>query len=324
VSDVAADPILERDAGVCTASRPHLFLHIPKTAGTSFLGALRNAHGDAQVLRLEGEIHDMCAGLDRMAQGGHPDISCVAGHLPMHLVTKAAGGDAARSFRVFTLLRHPVARVFSLFRFLHRAGEAELARMGLAPGFSFEEFIAAPSAEIFGQVNNGMTRVLCGIEQYWLAEYAEFWNAQPRWTVAQAAMAALEGMDFGLVEEMDASLLHLARHLGLPPLDVGTDNSTNPDGIESDLGAIAAIVTRNQMDIALYEAATALFHRRIAMDGVVDDPVVADTSFMLPANQDVMLPHIPGRLGFYEAETTGFSWLRSDQPARIQMRSPAA
>src|ERR1700722_13066207 len=65
---------------------PVLLLHIPKTAGTSLLLALQNAFGDSRVRRIQQvdtATPEMLAGL---IEHELSTISCLAGHLPLHLL----------------------------------------------------------------------------------------------------------------------------------------------------------------------------------------------------------------------------------------------
>jgi hypothetical protein len=322
VNEVAVLPTADpgEDAKPAVATRPILFVHIPKTAGTSFLGALCNALGDAHVLRFSGADATMHAELGEVVRGMHPQIACVVGHVPMHLVASVCGGEVGRSFRPFTLLRHPVARVFSLFRFLRRANAVEMQRMGLAPDFSFADFIKAPAPELFGQINNGMTRMLCGLPAFWQPTRQEFWHLDTHWAAAQAAMKAVSAMDFGLVEEMQLTQRLLCRRWGLASsLDVGVENSTDTLGVEADIGAIAEIVARNQLDLALYECAAALFRARAGASNEVN---TGGQMFAPALDREVVITDIPGRQGFHSADDAGFCWLRAEQPARIHLRAP--
>src|ERR1043166_2722720 len=97
-------------------AKPVLFLHIPKTGGSSFLTVLGNVFGERRVRRLGGADETTQAHIDRIVADEIQDIDCLVGHFPIHAFAKYL--DA---FRPFTILRDPVDRVMSLFRFFKRS-----------------------------------------------------------------------------------------------------------------------------------------------------------------------------------------------------------
>ncbi len=297
---------------------PILFLHIPKTAGTSMLAGLRNLFGDARVRRLEGEATLDVRGFDDIVAGGLDDLSCVVGHLPLHLVRHHLG-----RFRAFTLLRQPVARVLSLFRFLRRADPAEQRRLGLAPNFSFSEFITCTKPELVAQINNGMCRMLSG----------DATASDPEGVLTTAypdtpgmldhAIETLRRINFGLVEAMDATRDLLTRQWGLTGgLDAAWENATDKADSSINVADLQSVIRRNQLDLGLYAWAAAEFPSRIESP-VLSASARADSGFRPTLNVETEIAAIPGRRGFHEIEPDGFCWLKSERPAALHFHAPS-
>ena len=300
------------------AERPLLFLHIPKTAGTSFLLTLRNLFGENQVLRLDAGAADIAAVIDDLLAHRLDTVACVAGHLPLHLLA----GHLDR-FRAFTLLRDPVARVFSLFRFLQRSPAEVKRQLDLPEGFGFDTFIASRAPGVFSQTNNGMCRLLCGDPAMTNHTMPGFWQPADPGAMLGRALAALERMDFGLVEQMGPTLNMLRTLWGVEhPLGEYVKNTTGQDESEEDVQAIRRVVELNTLDSALYTRAAALFRARLRAGVSVGDKVDRAV-FRPPLGTAVEIAAIPGRQGFHETEGHGFSWLKSDRPARIHFLAPA-
>ncbi|PYJ72256.1 MAG: hypothetical protein DME72_08325, partial [Verrucomicrobia bacterium] len=84
------------------------------------------------------------AQIDRIVSDEIQDIDCLVGHFPIHVFAKHLD-----TFRPFTILRDPVDRVMSLFRFLKRAPQSETERLELREGFGFDDFIESRVPEIY-------------------------------------------------------------------------------------------------------------------------------------------------------------------------------
>lgn len=298
--------------------KPILFLHIPKTAGTSFLTTLHNLFGERRVVRLDGHNPQVRQEIDTLVASRLPALSCVAGHLPIHYFQP----HLAR-FQLFTILRNPVARVLSLFRFLQRAPEEELKRVGLAPRFSFDAFIESDAPGLYGQTNDGMCRLLCGDPRVSDPAAPEFRRVAEMPAVLEQAMRTLEGLDFGIVENM-AGTRELARAAwGIPyPLDEYLKNATERGGPEDSILNIRRIVQRNTMDIALYEKACALFAERLRDWRPPAEAHRAGAVFAPRLGQATVVADIPGRQGFHDFERVGFAWMMSDVPPCIHFTPP--
>lgn len=298
-------------------TRPVFFLHIPKTAGTSFLLTLENAFGSNRMLRINDSAADLGAEVADILANRLADVSCLAGHVPIHLFA-----GALHRLRPFTLLRNPIARVFSLYRFIRRAPPLVLAEMRLLPGFSFQDFITSDAPALYSQTNDGMCRLLCGDPALTDHEAPAFLDPTLQGAMPGQAMAALERMDFGLVEHMGATL-DMMRGLWAVPhrLEENVKNTTGQDDSEQDIDAIHQVIARNTNDIALYERASALFRARLRLGTNLGDKA-GHSLFMPRLNEAAIIADIPGRQGFHETEDLGFAWLKSDRPASIHFRAP--
>lgn len=290
---------------------PLVFLHIPKTAGTSVLATLGNVFGDAGVRRLgPGELHrEAIEAL--LASAALANIRCLAGHFPAH-----AFGDRLFEFPVFTVLRHPVDRVMSLYRFLRRQPAEQLARLDLPPGFGFDAFLACRAPELFGQVRNGMCDQLCNAPQQRDRTSEAFWRDTPLDEIVARAVATLERIEFGLAERMGETLARLRAVLGLSfELNEVVENASGPPGPEWTPANVLRLVELNAGDLALYHAAAALLRIR----GDVPHGSAPSLELAhLPRGAAVSVRDLPGKQGFHPYEPEGgFAWVVGAGPARL-------
>ncbi len=326
VSDPAEDLVQSRTAdeysgGGGPDQRPILFVHIPKTAGTTFLTALGALFGEQHLRRLQDDdLHpdaiDALIGSPAMTQ-----VRCLAGHFPVH-----AFAERWERFQAFTMLRHPVDRVVSLFWFLRRSPEDVLARMGLTPGFSLDEFLAGEVPELFAQTRDGMCRMLCGDPTRSDPGHPAFWR--PQVSAVAPAAAALERMGFGLVEEMGASLRLVAAEMGAPfALPNHAENVSSRLATPPTSGQMRRIVDLNTADLALYEMARRRFQRRVAVHaarGADGSPPRPDAVWKAELGRETPICAVAGRRGFHAYEPRiGLAWIRGDRSADVAFAVPA-
>lgn len=313
--DLTAVPTVLPARPLSPAARPLLFLHIPKTAGTSMLTGLRNMFGDGRVLRLTGAATLAAQPIDDIVAAGLDGVSCVAGHVPVYLLR-----HHLTRFRPFTILRNPVSRVLSLYRFLRRAEPQELARLGLRHGFGLEDFLAGTEPELVAQINNGMCRMLGGDESAFAVDGGPV-HDDP--AMLEHSVEVLRRADFGLAEAMAASRGLFGRIWSLPgELDAAMDNTTDGADEVYAPALLAQIVARNQLDLALYAWASAALPARIAASRRVARSS-SDAVFRPSLYADINVAEIAGRRGFHELEPDGFCWLKSERPAAIHFEAPA-
>jgi Sulfotransferase family len=298
------------------STKPLLFLHIPKTAGTSFLLMLQNTFGDSRVRRIHTVDEHIKEIIETIVSTELDQVSVLAGHLPIHLFA-----DCLDKFQPFTVLREPISRVLSLFRFLKTKDLAELNRLGLRQDFSLDDFLGSTHPELHGQVNNGMVRMLCGDAEREDPECAKFWD-KGGWTDAlHQAIANLERMDFGVTEEMDLTL-ELARVSWSVPyqLQQYRENATEKETSAEDVDDIHRIISLNTLDLTLYQWAVTEFRKRaraLPTQASPDQQWNPRAVFRPPMAKSVSVANIPGRRGFHEFEEIEIAWLRADEIADI-------
>jgi hypothetical protein len=294
--------------------KPVLFLHIPKTAGTSFLLTLQNVFGDAHVRRIRQVDDNIAATVDAIVADGLEGISCLAGHLPIHLFDTILD-----RFRPFTVLREPVGRVLSLYRFLRDGDPAVPRRLGLPPDFSLDAFLNWGHPEIYSQVNNGMVRMLCGDPQMVYPGNPLLWDISGHTDTLRQALRNLERIHFGLTEAMGTTLAVAQDAWGVPyALGEYHENSTVYDAAGEDIALIHRIIAMNTADLALYHRARALFQARLRAPGTMPIAGWDRLSVFAPRiNQETVIGDIPGRSGFHEFEPDGLAWLHADRQAEI-------
>jgi hypothetical protein len=316
--NISVPAVAAQGARVTVAdARPILFVHTPKCAGTSVVSMFTNAVGEARASRLylttlEATNRDVAGALE------DPNIAFISGHIPYFFFN-----EHAEKFRLFTMLRDPVARVASLFRFLRR--QPDLEQRGLRENFTFEEFMASPSGAIFPGIDNAMCRMLSRNPRFHAEEAPELWTLETHAHILDEALATLRDHVFGLAERMAESCALVRHEFGVPfALNAAALNVSSGESFEAARFA-AQIRARNLLDLALYERARAMFDERLAAMARLPRAAPADAANMLfqPAlDVAVDCRNIAGRQGFHDYDQ-GFSWIVAHEAARLHFLAPA-
>lgn len=213
-----------------------VFLHIPKTGGSTICRYLEMAYGERYAhLRGDAEVNAVTDWLQ---------YDAIAGHFTAGVVN-----TIPRETRVFTVLRDPVERLASLYRWWHgHDRDNPLEAIRNVQHMTFDEFLAC--RDYWKHTQNGMTH------QVMHRDSNDFNNP----------IDLFEASDFldtcelvGTFDNLAPFIARMATMLDWP-FDVGGVHEKRIDvPLEIDADARRRVILDNPLDLALYAYAETLF-----------------------------------------------------------------
>ena len=236
---------------------PHtLFLHIPKTAGTTTRSILESRYTVDQIYRVE----DIASEIERRRRYGFPSrVRFASGHVPAFFEKFFSSPP-----NLVTVLRDPLERISSTYRFWRSLDPNAIKDpkirdlVSLAHKLSFESFLLSNDPRLCGETENYQVRLLGQTVEEADLDFA---------VLLKNAKAVIERcVWFGLAEKMPESLQWLSYAFGQPPEPASVRLNATP--VKSTAGKIPpaaaeAARERNRLDYELYEYASRLQAERI-------------------------------------------------------------
>ncbi|MCC6176454.1 MAG: sulfotransferase family 2 domain-containing protein [Chloroflexi bacterium] len=228
-----------------------LFVHLPRTAGTTFNGILSREYGADALYK----VHDglaiehgfVTAGDDpfvRLTAERRQRYAAISGHMSVGLHSWVPGPS-----RYVTILRDPVERVASLYQFIAEQPSHRLHERITRDGWTLADCLTHPDYPML-QFNNGQLRMLTG---------AVTADRLPRGVydserLARAVHLVDETLDLvGTTDRFDEFLVLAWRRYGWQmPLYRASNVSAAPKKAILDPSTVALIETYNRMDRELY------------------------------------------------------------------------
>ncbi|MBW3564799.1 MAG: hypothetical protein KY459_08745 [Acidobacteria bacterium] len=230
-------------------------MHIPKTAGTTFLSILGRQYHRARTFDLSGNVAADAARLESMRAAERKAIRLFTGHAPIE--TGLPGPDAAS---IITFLRDPIARVRSFCQHVAEGKSAYLLRDFPPESFDLDRFLSGSG----GELSNLQTKMLINRGSITASERLD------RMKASEARERALENLfgrvaAFGLQEKFDQSVLMFSELFSWSlPLYYSRNESTFRPGFELDARHRDRIAELNAIDIEVYEAARRAFDDQLS------------------------------------------------------------
>ena len=231
-------------------SRKLAYVHVPKTAGTSFTRALQEHWPRHQVYPVSGEI-------GALTPEEIDDLDMITGHF-YAFETEAAQFQA---FSRITLLRDPFERLFSSYRFARTYGEAGGPGLSLAMQYAGKVTFGEYAFSHLGSSDRHSQLFILGLNAGDMAV------AVPLRRLMEQAKRRFDSMLVGTVDHLPEFLEHICRRHGFdrtPP--IGRYMVSKAYALE-EVGLTrlqqAALRELQHPDYELYEYARDLMLRRI-------------------------------------------------------------
>jgi len=227
-----------------------LFLHIPKTAGSTLRHIIERQYPpDAILIQHQPAIHQV---LGALPSGNVDRLRVVMGHLWF-----GAHALLPRPATYLTVLRDPIDRIISHYYFVQRDAEHHLHQ--IVRGMSLEEYVTSGCST---EMRNDQTRLLAGGAP-----------AESGRSPAELLATAKQNLDrhfavVGLTEEFDRSLILMKRCFGWrSPFHLKKNVTRHPTRAKIAPATLRVIEQYNQLDLELYRYAQARFREQVESQG---------------------------------------------------------
>ena len=222
----------------------HVFLHIPKTAGTTLTGILNRNYPAAEIKQLYNPNQfeqELATGLADV------NITILYGHFAYDASLNSS------EYYVFTFLREPIARTISNYLHLKKSPEPQ-HKAWMKNVNSIEDFLQLK------QAFNWQARHLSG--QKFSTDFGK--DLGLSFGMAKENLARMNFV--GLTEQFEDSLLCLSTDLGWTKLKHKNQNVQLSQGVAEELATKYGeqIAEQNKLDMELYELATRLFQKKFS------------------------------------------------------------
>ncbi|KML36101.1 sulfotransferase family 2 domain-containing protein [Cytobacillus firmus] len=242
-----------------------LYLHIPKTAGTTINSILQKQYTEAEKLNyFSGSYEDFLDVLKENVQT-NPKLKCVMGHYKFGI-----HDYIPEDCTYITLLRNPIERVLSTFYFIRRDRYHPFHKA--AKKMSLKEFVLSEEIGAKYLVFNTQTTFLSN-------------QFPPGPNSLEMAKRNIENHFnlVGITERFDESLFLMKREFGWEDINYMPRNVTRnrPCPQQHPMEVIEIIKSKNLFDIELYEHANYLLNIKI---NKLDNEVKQDLQKFLNRN----------------------------------------
>ena len=222
-----------------------VFLHVPKTGGQSIDSSLLWNFPESERIRLDSLDKRLDEAMNSIPLERRSHARLVFGHIPygVHLYMP-------QRCEYFTILREPIARVVSVYKYILRTRHHVLHDRVAREGIPLEEYLESGMDE--GQTENSQTRQLSGRQ----------FGVLDRTALVEAKHNLEASLVVGLTERFEETFVLLRRTLGLRMPFYITRNVSPPYDVSD--RAVELARERNELDFELYRFARELFAAQLS------------------------------------------------------------
>jgi hypothetical protein len=234
-----------------------IFLHIPKTAGTTLHNIIGRQYRASEMHTMLLEVPESIKQFLALSEAERGQFKMIRGHMGYGLHK-----FIPRPCQYFTILRNPVARAISIYYYIKRTPSHFLYNIFKEENLTLKDYVESGYSNM---VDDGQTRMLAGgdgniLEGVCTPEMFE----QAKENLHRSFVLV------GLTERFDESLLLLGHQFGWRKPFYRRKN-VSPHRLEKEAlepKILEAILAMNQYDLALYEYAQSLFEEQIEKGGI--------------------------------------------------------
>jgi hypothetical protein len=233
-----------------------IFLHIPKTAGTTLHRIIERQYRQREIFTIGGISHESIEQFRSMSEERRAKYRMIKGHLGFGFHEFVPGPSA-----YFTILRNPIERVISFFYWVRRTPHHYLYDFMISKDIGLKEYLES-GANVM--LDNAQVRMVSGV--WYNIGFGEC--TEETLEIAKRNLRE-ECAVVGLTERFDETLILLKRAFGWRNLHYARQNVTASRPRKDQLApeTLDAVVKVNRLDLALYQYATALFEEEIEAQG---------------------------------------------------------
>lgn len=226
-----------------------VFVHIPKAAGSTLMTVLQREYGRDHVFLTYHIEEKQESGIAALSIEAQQPYRAYAGHFPYGVHTYLTQSPC-----YFTVLRHPLKRLISLYHYIQRTPTHYLYEATQA--LSLEAFLTSGSTT---ELDNGQVRQLVGLHGENLKSIQEVDYQQAQQNLAQNFAV------FGIQERFDETLLLLHHRLGWQKYPLYVSQKVAPKRANKPLAPDidTQVRERNRYDFALYDWAVQAFDQQL-------------------------------------------------------------
>jgi Sulfotransferase family len=243
-----------------------VFMHVPKTGGQTIQSPVLRNFPQSERIYLDTLNRPLDEAMNDIPLESRLTARLVWGHIPygVHLYMP-------QRCEYFTILREPIGRVVSVYKYIIRTPEHGLHDRLIAEAMSLEEYLEAGIDE--GQTENSQTRQLSGRQ----------FDALDR-SALETAKRNLEAcLVVGLTERFEETFVLLRRTLGLRMRFYRTMNVSPQYHVSQ--RAVELARERNELDLELYRFACDLFAAQLDRQDRSFGPEVSAYRALRPLSQ---------------------------------------